>query len=260
MPHVVSDRFAIRTAILAAAIFMIPVAGNNPAGAVEIIAPNGVVELFTSQGCSSCPAADAILTEIAEGGQTLALAWHVDYWDYLGWKDTFAARANTDRQRAYARSFGEAQVYTPQAVVNGRTHVVGSHRDSLLATVDKLAAAGDGLTVPIETHSSGDFLKVKIVHSPQSAGATLWMIYFKDHAEVAISRGENGGHKLGYSNIVEAVEMIGMIKDQDLQAEFNLRDLGGRGHDSCALVLQTTTSQGTPGPILGAAIINYLDR
>src|SRR5512140_911562 len=100
----------------------------RPAVAAE---PRAVLELFTSQGCSSCPPADAVFASYAGRDDVIALSFHVDYWDYLGWNDTFASRENTDRQRSYAATRGDRQVYTPQIVVNGRDHVVGSDRLAL---------------------------------------------------------------------------------------------------------------------------------
>src|SRR5215217_5623425 len=103
------------------------------------IAPKAVVELFTSQGCSSCPPADALLTALADREDVVALAYHVDYWDYVGWKDTFAQEAYSDRQRAYAKSWGSSRIYTPQIVVNGAKAVVGSRRNEVQDAVDQAA-------------------------------------------------------------------------------------------------------------------------
>ena len=94
-----------------------------------------VVELFTSQSCSSCPPADALLGELARRGDVVALGFHISYWDGLGWKDPFSSRSSTDRQRAYARLFGLGQIYTPQMVVDGAREMVGSDRDQVLAAV-----------------------------------------------------------------------------------------------------------------------------
>ncbi len=237
---------------------MIAAVATTPARAAEVRKLVGVVELFTSQGCSSCPPADKILTELADKGDVLALGWHVDYWDYLGWKDTFGSHASTERQRGYARSLHSSQVYTPQAVINGRADAVGSDRDAILAAVRNLAGGGQGLVVPIETHTDGGYLKVRIAASAQSGDATLWMVYFNDNALVDVARGENAGRQILYSNIVRAVEMIGMVKDQDLQTEFRISDLSGRGHDSCALILQKSGPNGAPGPIIGATLIRDL--
>src|SRR5690606_11322881 len=101
--------------------------------------PLGVVELFTSQGCNSCPPADAALGRFVQQGDVVVLAYHVDYWDYLGWKDTLGSRANTARQYSYAKAFGSGQVYTPQIVVNGRSQMNGGQADAVEAALGRLA-------------------------------------------------------------------------------------------------------------------------
>ena len=244
----------MRFLVLAVATVMLHGTAGT-AGAVDVHHPSGVVELFTSQGCSSCPPADRLLSEISKSDDTLALGWHVDYWDYLGWKDTFADPANTQRQRAYSRSFGERQVYTPQAVINGRIHVVGSKRDAVLDSVEEFAGSSNGLTVPIKAVVANGMLKVNIPVTPQASGATLWMVYYNDTRDVDVKRGENAGKRITYNNIVGDMEMIGMVKDQALQTEFQFAEMRRRGFDSCALILQKTTEHGTPGPIVGAAFI-----
>jgi hypothetical protein len=238
---------------------LIAAALSLPARAAEIHHPTGVLELFTSQGCSSCPAADKVLAGIARTGETLALAWHVDYWDYLGWKDTFARPANTERQRAYARSFAERQVYTPQAVINGRMHVVGSRGEAVANALKQFAGTGEGLGVPIEAALKDGKLKVHVAATPEAVGATLWVVYFEDSAQVQVARGENGGRKLDYTNIVRDMEMIGAMQDRDLMTEFRIADMGNRGFKSCALILQRQTAHGTPGPIVGAVYLTGLD-
>jgi len=252
-----SDRFPVtrHPAILPAALLALMV---GAASAAEISQPKGVVELFTSQGCSSCPPADRLLEELASGDDTLALGWHVDYWDYLGWKDTFGDPSNTERQRGYARTFGEPQVYTPQAVINGRVHVVGSKRDAVLSTLEEFAGTSNGLPVPIDVALTGDTLKVHVPLTPPAAGATLWMVYMNRRAEVEIPQGENKGKRIAYANVVRDVEMIGMVRDQELQTEFMLKDIGRRGSDACALLLQKSMKDGAPGPIIGATLIRNL--
>jgi hypothetical protein len=250
-----TDRPGVLAACVAIALML-----SEAAQATEVRQLNGVVELFTSQGCSSCPPADRILTELAKKGETLALGWHVDYWDYLGWKDTFGSPAFTQRQRGYARTLQESQIYTPQAVINGRVHVVGSDREAIAGALTRLSAKGEGLTVPVAATSDGKTLKVHVAAVPDAADATLWMVYFTDEVAVDVLRGENAGKKIVYSNIVRAVEMIGMVKDQNLQTEFRISDLSGRGYDSCALVLQKSGPNGAPGAIVGAALIRNLGK
>jgi hypothetical protein len=115
------------------------------AAAQQVKRPLAVIELFTSQGCSSCPPADEYLAELADRGDVVALAYHVDYWDHLGWRDTLGSPANTERQRAYGGSFGSHSVYTPQAVINGRQHMSGAKRGDIEATMRDLAGSGEGI-------------------------------------------------------------------------------------------------------------------
>ena len=228
------------------------------AQATEVRQAEAVVELFTSQGCSSCPAADKVLAKLGSEGKVLTLAWHVDYWDYLGWKDTFALNSNTERQKGYAMSFGERQIYTPQAVINGRMHVVGSREEAVRNAVADFSGNANGLTVPIEVEASGEMLKISVAATADAEDATLWMVYYNEGSDVAVKRGENSGHNLHYTHMVRAVEMIGMVKDNKIQTEFMIRDMARRGFDSCALILQKSAPGGTPGPIVGAAFVTGL--
>jgi hypothetical protein len=252
-PHVLT-RTACGLAVAALCASALPA----KVGAVEIMHPKGVLELFTSQGCSSCPPADRVMTQIVDEGENLALAWHVDYWDYIGWKDTFGSPENTKRQRAYAASLGSSNVYTPQAIINGRKDVVGSRGSDVKATLEAFAGTKDGLTVPIEAVATGNVLKITVPANADSAGTTLWMVYYHNGADVEVTRGELAGHTLTYSNIVTDVEMIGMVSDKPLVAEFPLKDMAQRGYESCALILQKVTDHGTPGPIVGAAMVKDL--
>lgn len=243
-----------------AACTTVAVFAATPCGAAEIIRPTGVVELFTSQGCSSCPPADRVLAELAKDNKTLTLAWHVDYWDYIGWKDSFARPEYTRRQKEYAVSMGESGVYTPQAVINGRVHVVGSRGNDVSRSLAKLTGGNEGLVVPITASIAGDVLKVGIEALPQAAGTTLWMVYFNNRQAVKIERGELAGQTLDYTSIVGDIEMIGMVGDKPLQADFPVKDMRKRGFDSSALILQKVTSAGTPGAIVGAMLIRNLGK
>ena len=251
----IADRFRLWSSGIVTAVCL-AISGLT-AHAAEIQKPKAVVELFTSQGCNSCPPADRVLSELAKKGDVLALAWHVDYWDYLGWKDTFGDPEHTKRQRAYAVSLGKRSVYTPQAIINGRTDVVGSKGVAVQQQIDAAAASGE-LSVPIKVSFEEGTLAVEIDASEKSRNSTLWIIYFNNGSDVPIKQGENGGQTLHYSNIVRDSEMIGMVKNEKLQTRFPLAEMGRRGYDSCALVLQKTSAEGTPGPIVGAAIIKNL--
>lgn len=228
------------------------------ANAVEFTKPKAVVELFTSQGCSSCPPADKALHELNDAGEILGLALHVDYWDRLGWKDTFASPENTARQRLYSRAFGERSIYTPQAVINGRTHVVGSRKADIITKAEAFARGSEGLFVPINLEKVGEAVKVSVTPDKQASNATLYVFYFNPEGEVQIKRGENAGRKISYSNIVGKVEMVGMVGNQGLATEFAIADMKQKGYKACALILQSKTASGYPGPIIGASVISDL--
>ena len=223
--------------------------------AVDVIKPKGVVELFTSQGCSSCPPADKVLAEFAREREVLALSWHVDYWDYLGWKDKFASTGNTERQYRYARSLGERNVYTPQAIVNGRAHVIGSKGNQIRNMVDHFNATGSGLVVPIFAQANSDSISVKVPSGEAATGATLWLVYFNNQERVSILRGENTGREITYHNTVHDIQMIGMVKNTGLEMDLPAGEMKRSGYDSCALIVQATDSSGNPGPIVGAVIL-----
>ncbi len=218
--------------------------------------PTAVVELFTSQGCSSCPAADKVLAGYAKTENILALSFHVDYWNYLGWQDTFSKAEFTDRQKRYAVSFKRRGIYTPQAVINGRNHVVGSHGDDIQNLMSSYIKQGKGLTVPISTNRSSD--KIQVTANVASGDATLWIVYFDKEHSVKILRGENRGKTVSYHNVVREMSMMGMMKDGKLNVTLPLKEMRRMGHDSCAIILQQTTSEGTPGAILGATVVDDL--
>ncbi len=166
-------RLLLRLAAAAAAICAVP------SFAGDILKPKGVVELFTSQGCNSCPPADAVLAELAERGDVVALGYHVDYWDYLGWKDTLGSPENTERQKQYGRSFGKRSVYTPQAVINGRTHVNGAKREAVAGALTELENSGEGLSVDINVTRSGDSVMIDAAAAPGEKGdAHLVLVHF----------------------------------------------------------------------------------
>jgi len=228
------------------------------ASAMEFTKPTAVVELFTSQGCSSCPPADATLKQLNAGDAILGLAMHVDYWDRLGWKDTFASSENTERQWRYARSFGERQVYTPQAVINGRDHVVGSRKSDIIGTAANFDSNGSGLEIPVNLEKTGETIRVSVPKNTTGAHTTLYAIYFTPSAAVEIKRGENAGKTISYSNIVGRVEMIGMVGADGLTTDFSIADIRQKGYKGCALILQEVKSDGLPGPIVGASVIKDL--
>lgn len=166
-----------------------------------------VVELFTSQGCSSCPTADAYLRELSERDDVIALALHVDYWDYIGWKDIFAQPEWTERQRYYAKAAGQKMVYTPQMVINGEDLVVGSRVKDIEALIARHKADAPEITLSVTR--DGDTLSVSAVPGEGVVGPfVVQMVRYMPEAQVDIERGENAGKSLHYVNIVEELEQI----------------------------------------------------
>lgn len=217
----------------------------------------GVVELFTSQGCSSCPPADATLKTFIERDDVLALAYHVDYWDYLGWKDTLASPDNTARQYAYRKTFAARTVYTPQAVVNGQEHLNGGNRAGIEAHLVNYAGSGDGLIVPITLSTKGDRIHVAVGEGAvsDSKEAKLVLIYYKDKTTVDITRGENRGREMSYANTVTDTQVLGMWDGEPLEMDMPIDQLDAKNADGCAVMLQTVTKTGSPGRIIGAAAL-----
>jgi hypothetical protein len=214
--------------------------------------PRAVVELFTSQGCSSCPPADKVLGELADRDDVLALSYNIDYWDYLGWKDTLASHDFSDRQRAYATARGDRQVYTPQMVVNGGEHVVGSNRPAVEAAITR---ASGKLSVPVDLSVKSDAIEVKIgaSASPDAKG-TIWLVMYDSAVSVPIERGENRGETVTYHNVVRKVRPIAMWKGEAMTVDLPRSEQTHAGTKHCAVILQAETAAGDPGPILGVGI------
>ena len=227
----------------------------GPAAAGEAKKPAGVVELFTSQGCSSCPPADAIFGELAKKGDVVALAYHVDYWDYLGWQDTLATPDNTARQYEYAKAFGVRSVYTPQAVINGRTHVNGSSRSGISSTLGQFAKSGEGLSVELKVMRAGDSVVIDAGEGADQQEGQIVLVYYDPARPVVIDRGENRGKTITYWNSVTDIQTAGVWHGAAARYEFPASEIAKKGAGGCAVLLQSTDKDGVPGPILGAALI-----
>jgi hypothetical protein len=211
-----------------------------------------VVELFTSQGCSSCPAADALLRRLAERDDTIALSLSVDYWDYLGWKDTLANPKFTERQRAYARARGDGAIYTPQLVVNGVVHVNGSDEGQIARAIDRTERTLS--FVPVRLHEEEGKLIVEAGGLPRGVAgkeATIWLAVVARSVEVPIQRGENQGRTITYYNVVRDLIPVGKWSGRPVTLELARAGLTRSGTESCAVLLQ----QGQTGPIMGAALM-----
>jgi hypothetical protein len=221
----------------------------HPAGAESVVSrPKAVVELFTSQGCSSCPPADALLTSLSETDDVVALAYHVDYWDYVGWEDTFGHAEYSDRQRAYAKSWGSSRIYTPQIVVNGAKAVVGSRRSEVHGALD-----GAALPLPVELSRDGDMLKVIIPSNTSLDDAVVWLVTYLDRADVSIDKGENAGKSMVYTQVVTGRQALGMWEGATgASLKLPLPEILDDVSSGIAVIVQQE-NEGLPGPILGAA-------
>jgi hypothetical protein len=215
--------------------------------------PHSVIELFTSQGCSSCPPADKLLAQYADREDVLTLSFNVDVWDWIGWKDTLASPDHTRRQRGYALAMGESNIYTPQVVVDGRSHAVGSNQAAINLAVEQ---SGD-LTVPIHLVDSDNSITVDIgaaAHGNMPYG-TLWLVMYDREVTVEIERGENTGRTLTYTNVVRKLRPVAMWKGQAISLDIPKSEITHANVDGCAFLLQEETAAGLPGPMLGAARI-----
>lgn len=166
-----------------------------------------VVELFTSQGCSSCPPADEYLHELAKRDDVIALALHVDYWDYIGWKDIFADPAYTARQRKYAKVAGRRMVYTPQMIINGQEDVVGNRPQDVQA----LIAAHQAKPAQVRLHVTRAGRALQINARDVSGAGQSWdvqLVSYRPKSPVKITRGENAGHDFTYANVVTGITRI----------------------------------------------------
>jgi hypothetical protein len=212
----------------------------------------GVVELFTSQGCSSCPAADHLLGELAKDPTLVALSLPIDYWDYLGWKDTLAKPGHTARQRAYAQIRGDRQVYTPQVVVNGAMHVQGSAKDLIEQAIAQTRQQAGTLSVPVTIAAAGDKVNVKIAAAKDTRGE-IWLCGLSRSVPVSIGRGENRGKTITYYNVVRRWVKLGEWNGSERTWNVPLSDIAAADVNSVAVLVQGG-DHNKPGRMLGAAV------
>lgn len=203
-----------------------------------------VVELYTSQGCSSCPPADNLLGQIADRDDIIALALHVDYWDYIGWTDAFADPAHTTRQRAYARAKGSKMIYTPQMIVQGEAHVIGTKSMELADAINAAVRAKPPVSVSLTRN--GDRVSVQAEgRGSLPSDIAVHVVSYTPEASVSIRAGENRGRTLTYHNIVESWRTVGEWSGRGAYA----RDLEVPAGQPVAVIFQAPGH----GRILGAA-------
>jgi hypothetical protein len=217
--------------------------------------PRAVVELFTSQGCSSCPPADRILGDLAKDPSVIAISLPIDYWDYLGWKDTLADSRFSARQKAYSRARGDREVYTPQAIVNGSAHVIGSDLSSIESAIGATAKEDGVMSVPVTMNQAGKLLTVSIAASARNSAAThgeVWICSISKEVPILISRGENSGREITYYNVVRNLMKVGDWNGGSGSWTVPIESVVREGADGAVVYLQDG-SRDKPGPMLGAA-------
>lgn len=224
-----------------------------PAAAGSFVQPKGVIELFTSQGCRSCPPADRAFEQLVRQGDVVALSYHVDYWNYLGWADTLGTPENTDRQYAYAKSFGRSGVYTPQAVLNGRDHLKGTDATEINRRLDGMRSSGQGLVVPVKAFQNGDQLSISVGNGMGKANVVV--VYFRQHQTVEMLKGENVGQNMDYWHSVTDVQTVGVWNGQPIDITLPARVISSDKSDGCAVLLQSADEEGNPSDIVGAAVM-----
>ncbi|WP_213773937.1 DUF1223 domain-containing protein [Bradyrhizobium sp. dw_78] len=216
--------------------------------------PRAVVELFTSQGCSSCPPADRIIGELAKDPSIIALSMPIDYWDYLGWKDTLADSRFSARQKAYSHMRGDRDVYTPQAVINGSVHVVGSDRVGIEDAITATEKSGGVMSVPVSMAVTNRQINVSVAASrnPAVTHGEVWICSVSKAVPISIGRGENGGREITYHNVVRNVLKVGDWNGSPGTWSVPLENISREGVDAAAVYVQDG-NRDRPGPMLGAA-------
>src|SRR5262249_29831800 len=264
------------------AVVATALASGSPASAAE---PRALIELFTSQGCSSCPPADRLLGDLAKDPTLIPLSLAIDYWDYLGWKDTLALPGHANRQKAYSHMRGDRDVYTPQAVVNGSFQVLGSDRAAIERAIAQsrrnaamslpltLSIANGQLTVTVPDAKgktpTGDLVassrnpkddgpsyrSVGPIDEPKSEtpSAEVWLCPVVKSVEVSIGRGENSGHTFTYHNVVRRWVKLGVWTGKAESWSIPVANFKDSGVNAVAVILQNGAAS-TPGPMLGATM------
>ena len=217
--------------------------------------PRAVVELFTSQGCSSCPPADKIIGDLSSDPSIIALSMPIDYWDYLGWKDTLADSRFSARQKAYSRMRGDREVYTPQAVINGSVHVIGSDRSSIENAIGATAKEAGVMSVPVTMTQSGKQITVSVAAAskiPAAMHGEVWICSISKAVPISIARGENHGKEITYHNVVRNLVKLGDWNGNPGSWTVPLDSVAHDGIDAAVAYVQDG-SRDEPGPMLGAA-------
>jgi hypothetical protein len=241
--------FFFAAAVASAGLF----AAQATAGQPQVSHPV-VVELFTSQGCSDCPAADRIVSELAKRKDVLALSLPITYWDMLGWKDTFATEANTYRQKSYAKRMNRSGIYTPQVVVDGKVDVVGNQRDRVIAAIAARRseiASEPAVNLALAIASGRIEITIPAMRrSKERPLSTIWVMRTLSSGSVNVQEGENKNHQLSYANLVRELHRAGEWSGEAMKIDVPLKT-GKSTYDGVAVLLQSNDY----GQIIAAAMI-----
>lgn len=238
------SRWKVAAGVIAMVVGIVPATAGDP---------RAVVELFTSQGCSSCPAADKLLGELAKDPSIIAISLPIDYWDYLGWKDTLADPRFSARQKAYSLVRGDREVYTPQVVVNGTAHVLGSDRSSIESAMTSTRKSAGTMAVPVTMTIGNGKLNVSVpAAKSENENGEIWICAVSRSVPIAIGRGENRGREVTYTNVVRNVLKVGDWNGKAGSWSVPLENITRDGVDAAVVFVQDG-SRDKPGPMKGAA-------
>ena len=222
--------------------------------------PRAVVELFTSQGCSSCPPADKLLGDLAKDPSLIPLTLAIDYWDYLGWKDTLALAGHAKRQKAYSHTRGDHEgIYTPQAVINGSVQALGSDHAAIDRAIKESRRNDATLSVPLTvTLDNGRLTVAAPAGQNGNTSVEAWLCPVTKSVEVTIGRGENSGHTFTYHNVVRRWVKLGVWNGKAATWSIPVADFKSDGVNAVAVILQSGAAS-APGPMFGAAYMSLDD-
>ncbi len=214
----------------------------------------GVIELFTSQGCSSCPPADELATYYAKNPDYLVLTLPITYWDYLGWKDTFAQKEFTKRQYDYAKIRGDRSVYTPQMVINGYNDAVGSNQGQINSLLETQT-----LPVKMDISEKNSDLNIKIHESTHKGKGRVWLFLYQKKGTVDIARGENRNRTITYTNIVKDMRVLTDWNGDEMNLTLKKNEILKDEFHGAAFLVQTETKN-LPSDILAAASWEFQEK
>ena len=251
------EQWSIAVEIVRLAAVGLLLALPAPGHATDAGTPPVVVELFTSQSCDPCPAADRFIGELARRPGVVALTYNIDYWNYTGWHDTLASPANAERQRGYiARGVGRF-LHTPQLVVGGVESVLGSDRDAVLDAITRARLANQSpVAVRLELVPPSFLVHVAGNGDKRGADATVRLVRYSLKQSVVVTSGDNAGRTLTYSNVVKDFRDLGRWRGQPLRLELDAATVMQGTDDGCAVIVQRDSD----GLVLGAEVFLVAGR